>query len=102
MNININIVSNNSSQWVVRSSGQSVVEINARVFVLEQRFGDVGQVLLIGQFVAAVNVVAVSEEFLHVSGDVTGSTVQPGIYRFKSDPERLKKIQTPSSFNGKI
>lgn len=44
---------------------------------MQQRLGDVVQVLLVGQLVAAIDIVAVGQQALHVGHDIAGGTVKP-------------------------
>lgn len=59
------------------SAGQPVVQVAGRLGVLQQRLGDVVQVLLVGQPVAGVHVVAVHQQALHVGGDAGRNALQP-------------------------
>lgn len=65
------------SEWVGRSAGESVLQVVGGVGVLQHHFGDIVQILLVGQPVATVHVITVRQQVLHVHGDAVGSTVQP-------------------------
>lgn len=60
------------------SSGQPVIKVAGSLGVLQQRLGDIVQVLLVGQPVAGVHVVAVRQQTLYVGSDAAGSAAQPG------------------------
>lgn len=60
-------------QWVGQSASQPVVEVAGRFGVLQQRLGDIVQVLLVGQPVASVHVVAVRQQTLYVGSDAARS-----------------------------
>lgn len=53
-------------QWISQSAGQPVIKVAGSLGVLQQRLGDIIQVLLVGQSVAGVHVVAVRQQTLYV------------------------------------
>lgn len=60
-----------------RSAGQPVVQVAGGLGVLQQHLGDIVQILLVCQPVAAVHVITVSQQALHVGGDAAGGAIQP-------------------------
>lgn len=77
-------------QWVSQSSsGQPVIQVAGSLGVLQQRLCDIVQVLLVGQPVAGVHVVAVRQQPLRVGSHAAGSTAQPGTQAHSSAPDPI-------------
>lgn len=62
--------------WVSLSAGESVLQVVGGVCVLQHHFGDIVQILLVGQPIAAVHVITVCQQALHVGSAAAGSTVE--------------------------
>lgn len=69
-------VNQSVSDWVRRSAGESVLQVVGGVCVLQHHFGDIVEILLVGQSIAAVHVIAVRQQPLHVGSDAAGSTIE--------------------------
>lgn len=75
-----------------RSAAQPVAQVARRLGVLQQHLGDVVQVLLVRQPVAAVHVVTVSQQALDVGGDAAGSAVQPETHTLQVSPRQILAV----------
>lgn len=65
-------------EWVSQSAGQPVIKVAGSLGVLQQRLGDIVQVLLVCQPVAGVHVLAVRQQTLNVGSDAARGVPESG------------------------
>lgn len=85
-------VSQSIDQSVSRSARQPVVQVAGRLGVLQQCFGDIIQILLVGQPIAGVHVITVRQQALHVRSDAARSALHPETDTNGSDEIKLFRL----------
>lgn len=72
-------------QKISQSDGQPVIKIAGSLGVLQQRLGDIIQVLLVGQSVAGVHVIAVGQQTFYIGSDAARTAAKPATQTHKME-----------------